>query len=232
MHPYAIHPDTQTSMHDAHAQVALHKLEMHGGEVLAAALSTQLQKLRTNIQDLSAAAPITGHGAGRARPPAAVVPEALSAALSSVHKFLLGVPPRRPPPAADPADKENAPEPGGVRVAAGSAANGAANGAAGSAAGGSTSGASVGDVERLGGLAKSVLVHINDRLHAAARQATTIAERVGQGSGSTEMTPPAATADAQAHGPAPQKHVEAHGSTWKHAEAHGPALQQREEAVA
>ena len=132
---------------DVMLEVALHKLDLHGGAELAAALSSHLHSLRMTAHD--AAEDIrTETVEKRTR-----VPDSLASALTSVHKFLLGHMQQR----QDTCDGELAKD-----AAASKPANQQTD---------RSSFIPVRDVERLGGLAKSVLEHINGRLATAAKQA-------------------------------------------------------------
>ena len=131
---------------DIVCEVALHKLELLGGAELAAALTAHLHSLRASAhQVFEGEGSLTDEGIPKRPAGAARVPEALAAAVSSVQRFLLGHVPRR----AEPPTPARAPPPmptpfGGPPLA---------------------------DVERLGGLAKSVLEHIHTRLSVAAAKA-------------------------------------------------------------
>jgi hypothetical protein len=130
---------------DIVCEVALHKLELLGGAELAAALTAHLHSLRASAhQVFEGEGSLPDEGIPK-RPAGARVPEALAAAVLSVQRFLLGHVPRR----AEPPTPARAPPPmptpfGGPPLA---------------------------DVERLGGLAQSVLEHIHTRLSVAAAKA-------------------------------------------------------------
>ena len=136
---------------DLMLEVALHKLELHGGGEMAQALSTQLSSLRASVgpvlHDDEPPPPQRKGGKGdaawsdalRSGPPAAV-----ASAMREVSKFF---------------------------DAAGSAGNDALRKS--DAAIADVSRRAAPEVERLGGMAKSVLEHTMGRIAAATKQATT-----------------------------------------------------------
>ena len=171
---------------DVVLEVALHKLELHGGAELADALSYKLQKLRSRLAELvedeavvearqaqreSALHAFTAHVGGRARArqqkeSKTVVPVAIASALSSVQSFFAGGERRR---------KRRGSGGSGHRAKAAVEADASketetpatdAADAANAAAGGASSAAE--EVERLGAMAKSVLEHLHSSVLAAA----------------------------------------------------------------
>jgi hypothetical protein len=130
---------------DIVCEVALHKLELLGGAELAAALTAHLHSLRASAhQVFEGEGSLPDEGIPK-RPAGARVPEALAAAVLSVQRFLLGHVPRR----AEPPTPARAPPPMSTPFG----------------------GPPLADVERLGGLAQSVLEHIHTRLSVAAAKA-------------------------------------------------------------
>lgn len=133
---------------------------MHGGGELASALTAHLKALRQSAHEALEEPP----AASSAKKAPTFGAETLTSAVNTVHRFLLGHVPRRPEAPAAP--------PGDVPAAAATGADDTPPPATPSQQQQQTArGLPVADVERLGGLAKSVLEHIQGKLAAAAAMA-------------------------------------------------------------
>ena len=152
-------------------EVALHKLECHGGVELATALTERLHSLRLRVTDAGGeqTSALTARG-----PATDLVPDVLAHAMSSAQRSAqrffgsiggLAPPSDRAaaahPPGATPENDRHHHQGGGATTAAAAAA--------------STDGADA--TERLGVLAKSVLDQIQARLATAAHQASVLSSR-------------------------------------------------------